>query len=168
MTAGQLVCHGCFTPYALLTDRQPEPPRQERRTPAPPPSPPSPPSPRVPAETVREESGARRPAGLRIELAGGVVEVRPGGSVTLGRDARHDPRIAFLADETRLGHLSGRHATVRVDADGTAWVRDEGSTNHTYLDGRELPPGEWTRLRPGDALRLTSSLPVTLRLLGAG
>ncbi|MFI8322579.1 FHA domain-containing protein [Streptomyces sp. NPDC085529] len=161
MTAGQLVCHGCFTPYVLLTDRQPEPPRQEPRTPAPP-------SPPVPAETGREEPWALRPAGLRIELAGGVVEVRPGGSVTLGRDARHDPRIAFLADETRLGHLSARHATVRVDVDGTAWVRDEGSTNHTYLDGRQLPSGQWTRLRPGHALRLTSSLPVTLRFLGAG
>ncbi|MFF9503056.1 FHA domain-containing protein [Streptomyces sp. NPDC014656] len=189
MTQGQLVCHACFTPYALAPPRTPAPSRTPgpARTPTPPrtpdPSPTPTPAPAptptpapapalarvpAPAPTVRGRSGTSWAAGLRVEVAGGTVELRPGGSVTLGRDARYDPRVAFLADDEAFPELSRRHATVRLDHDGTAWVRDEGSSHHTYLDGRALPPHQWARLSPEASLSLTAALPVTLRVLGAG
>ncbi|MFF7974460.1 FHA domain-containing protein [Streptomyces sp. NPDC007905] len=79
----------------------------------------------------------------------GVVRVPVGGQVLLGR--RTEGRSKILGVHR---NLSRSHATVEVDEDGTAWVRDEGSMNGTFLDGRRLTPHTRTALRPGVLLRL--------------
>ncbi|MFD6414815.1 FHA domain-containing protein [Streptomyces sp. NPDC060194] len=104
-----------------------------------------------------------RRRGVRLEFDGGCVEIAAGEQVVLGRAGGGDPRLGFLADETRYDHLSRAHATVRVDDEGRAWVRDEHSTNRTYLHDRELAPGEWLPLRVGDPLRLASDVRVRIR-----
>ncbi|MEU0334971.1 FHA domain-containing protein, partial [Streptomyces sp. NPDC006193] len=99
--------------------------------------------------TVRE----RPVRGLRLEFGVGVVRVPAGGRILLGRRAEGPSRILG-------GHanLSRSHATVGVDEDGTPWIRDEGSTNGTFLDGRPLTPHVTTALLPGVRLRLAKDI----------
>ncbi|WP_326658592.1 FHA domain-containing protein [Streptomyces sp. NBC_00385] len=143
----QLVCRSCFVPYGLVGVRE--------RGPGP--------------GATRREAGiaAASPQGIRLEFDGGTVEVVAGEQVVLGRGAGDDPRLEFLSDETRFDHLSWTHATVRVDPEGAAWVRDENSMNHTYLGERALAPGQWQPLRVGDPLRLASDVRVRVRGLRA-
>ncbi len=63
-----------------------------------------------------------------------------GGAITFGRAA--EARLPW--DPT----LSARHFTVQTDEAGWA-LRDEGSRNGTFVDGRRVPPGTTERLRPG-------------------
>jgi hypothetical protein len=90
-------------------------------------------------------------ADVRVELsfATGTVVVRPGAEAVLGRNGTH--RSAEVLDG--LCHVSRRHAGVRVDEDGSAWVRDAGSTNGTFIDADAVGP-KWVRLVDGAVLRL--------------
>ena len=58
-------------------------------------------------------------------------------------------------------HLSRWHAALRRTADGNHTVRDLGSTNGTFVNGRRI--AETTGLNPGDELSLGST---RLRLVG--
>ena len=49
-------------------------------------------------------------------------------------------------------NVSRRHAVVGLEGDGAAWVRDEGSTNGTSLNGAPVRPGTRSVLRDGDRL----------------
>jgi hypothetical protein len=42
-------------------------------------------------------------------------------------------------------------------------VTDLGSTNHTFVDGRALPPNVPTELLPGQVLRLAASLEIEIQ-----
>ncbi len=95
--------------------------------------------------------GAPRPAppALVIEEwleggAGGRVFVRSGPSVTIGRAGC----AVSLGDDP---HLSQAHAEIAVDAEGTARLRDLGSSNGTYV---KVPPHAERELRDGDFVRL--------------
>jgi FHA domain-containing protein len=162
--SGQLVCQGCLVPFLLMTppsrkgDDDPDPTavlpqidpdaehtqilaRPPRLMPR-------------PAQTRRDTP----PRALRLAFPSGeIVPVEPGVRIRLGRDPQLCPAVAFLAAHDNLSRL---HATVGVDADGTAWIADEGSTNGTFAHGYRLGPGDRAPLRPGDKLRLAADVNV--------
>ena len=61
-----------------------------------------------------------------------------------------------------LPQLSGHHATVQLFKGGNVFVKDEHSTNGTFVDGRRLNPGERVQVRPGQIIRLSQHLELTL------
>ena len=111
--------------------------------------------------TRREGSTGR----LLLRIGSGDVTVPYGQMVPLGRDAAQSPVAATLAPYDNVSRL---HATVGMDADGSAWIRDERSTNGTYVDGRRLRPGEATPLTAGSAVRLAADVPIEVRVLDEG
>ncbi|WP_433761622.1 FHA domain-containing protein [Nocardia sp. CA-135398] len=81
--------------------------------------------------------------GLSLDL------VRGGEPVVLGR---HDSRLP--ADLPYYDRISNRHASVGVHPSGRVWIRDEGSTNGTYVNGTKIKSGTMVTLRPGDHISL--------------
>ena len=75
------------------------------------------------------------------------------GAQTITLDARN-PRAMIGRDPTACQlvgpdqSVSRRHAEVAVDAGGQAWIRDNGSSNGTWVDGRALAPGVVTAIAP--------------------
>ncbi|WNG35102.1 FHA domain-containing protein [Archangium violaceum] len=61
-----------------------------------------------------------------------------------------------------LPQLSGHHATVQLFKAGNVFVKDEHSTNGTFVDGRRLNPGERVQVKPGQSIRLSQHLEFTL------
>jgi predicted component of type VI protein secretion system len=61
-----------------------------------------------------------------------------------------------------LPQLSGHHVTVQLFKGGNVFVKDEHSTNGTFVDGRRLNPGERVQVRPGQSIRLSQHLELTL------
>jgi pSer/pThr/pTyr-binding forkhead associated (FHA) protein len=162
---GQLVCRGCFVPFALMTpvrdELDPDPTAvlpqvaaDEEHTRV------------IPllsgglpgAAQTRRDTPARA---VRLRFPDGeVVSVEPGVRVRLGRDAQLCPAVGFLAARDNLSRL---HATVAVQTDGSATITDEGSTNGTWVHGYRLAPNEPASLRPGESFRLAAD--VTVRVL---
>ncbi|MEU0069621.1 FHA domain-containing protein [Streptomyces sp. NPDC006332] len=150
-TAAQLVCRGCLAPLHLTVRpaaSSAEPPVKKAAA-AP--------------KTVRDPVRPAPSAGLRLQFSSGAIDVPAGRTLILGRGRQECPDTEILE---RFGNLSRRHATVFVDVDGTGWIRDEDSTNGTFLDGRRLSPGSRVRLKPGNSLRLAADVPV--RVLRSG
>jgi protease PrsW len=92
--------------------------------------------------------------GLELTVESGSMSghrIRPDdGAVVLGRD--ESCAVRFL--DERL--VSRRHAEVRAEG-GRLFVRDLGSRNGTFVNGRRVSTAE---LRPGDTLRLGAEGPV--------
>jgi hypothetical protein len=165
--AGQLVCQGCLVPFAEeavdilaaddidATDALPQiDGREAEHT-------------RViqliPGSLARTAQTRRdTPAqALRLRFPGDeTVTVEPGVRIRLGRDPRLCPAVKFLAAHDNLSRL---HATFAVEADGSASITDEGSTNGTFVHGYRLAPLEPAAVRPGDTVRLAAD--VTVRIL---
>jgi FHA domain/von Willebrand factor type A domain len=61
-----------------------------------------------------------------------------------------------------LPQLSGHHVTVQLFKMGNVFVKDENSTNGTFVDGRRLNPGERVQVKPGQSIRLAQHLELTL------
>jgi pSer/pThr/pTyr-binding forkhead associated (FHA) protein len=98
---------------------------------------------------------------LLLEFPGGRVTVPPGDSIVLGRD----PAISDCARVfQRFENVSRLHATLRVEPGGAAWVRDEGSTNGTFVNGVPAVTGEAISLHDGDLLRLAADVAARVRL----
>jgi pSer/pThr/pTyr-binding forkhead associated (FHA) protein len=55
-------------------------------------------------------------------------------------------------------NVSRRHATVMVDDSGRASIRDENSTNGTFVNGDRVLPGVAVRLADGDVVRLAADV----------
>lgn len=99
--------------------------------------------------------GRISPAVLRLAFPTGNVEVPAGTSLLLGRDpAESLVAAAFAAYE----NVSRRHATVMMDDDGHASIRDENSTNGTFVNGDRVLPGIAVRLADGDVVRLAADV----------
>lgn len=116
-------------------------------------------------ERPRDPLGLGRGGGPRIlvlEFATGRVTVEPGGSAVLGREPEISPYARIFAHH---GNVSRRHATIGVERDGRAWIRDESSTNGTFVNGRPTVPGDRHALHDGDTLRLGVDLHATVHLL---
>ena len=111
---------------------------------------PLPPPPPPPSDGTRRVGAPRpeRPAVLVEEwLEGGIggrAYLRTGPSITVGRtgcsiNLGEDP------------YLSQAHAEILVEAEGSAKLRDLGSSNGTFV---RLPPGSERELHDGDAVRI--------------
>jgi pSer/pThr/pTyr-binding forkhead associated (FHA) protein len=111
---------------------------------------PVPPPPPPPPDGTRR-LGAPRPAGAAIVLEelleGGVpgrVLIRGGPSVTIGRAGC----AVNLGEDP---YLSQAHAEIVVERDGTARLRDLGSSNGTFV---RIPPHAEREVRDADVLRI--------------
>ena len=103
-------------------------------------------------------TGRRRrisPVVMRITFPTGNVDIPAGTSVLLGRDPAESLVAAAFA---RFDNVSRRHATVQVDDAGHASIRDEGSTNGTYVNDDRVLPGAEVRLVDGDRVRLAADV----------
>jgi pSer/pThr/pTyr-binding forkhead associated (FHA) protein len=92
---------------------------------------------------------------LRISFPAGNVEVPAGTSVLLGRDPA-ESLVAAAFDECE--NVSRRHALITVDDSGRASIRDENSTNGTFVNNDRLLPGTDVRLVDGDIVRLAADV----------
>jgi pSer/pThr/pTyr-binding forkhead associated (FHA) protein len=95
------------------------------------------------------------PAVLRLAFPTGNVEVPAGTSLLLGRDPAESLVAAAFA---QYENVSRRHATVMVDDAGHATIRDENSTNGTFVNGDRVLPGVAVRLADGDVVRLAADV----------
>ena len=98
---------------------------------------------------------------LRISFPAGNVEVPAGTSVLLGRDPA-ESLVAAAFDGCH--NVSRRHALITVDDAGHATIKDEGSTNGTFVNGDRLLPGVDVRLVDGDTIRLAADVTGTVAL----
>ncbi|GAA4224632.1 hypothetical protein GCM10022254_04540 [Actinomadura meridiana] len=98
---------------------------------------------------------------LRVLFPTGELKVSVGQHLVIGRDAGQSPVASTF---TQYDNVSRRHSTVWLDPSGTAWVRDEGSTNGTFVNGERLPRGVEAPLRDGDQLRLAADVTGTVQL----
>ena len=85
----------------------------------------------------------------------GNVEVPAGTSLLLGRDPQESLVAAAFSS---FENVSRRHATVTVDDHGHATIRDENSTNGTFVNGDRVLPGTAVRLADGDLVRLAADV----------
>jgi pSer/pThr/pTyr-binding forkhead associated (FHA) protein len=92
---------------------------------------------------------------LQISFPAGNVEVPAGTSILLGRDPA-ESLVAAAFDGCE--NVSRRHAMIMVDDAGHATIRDEGSTNGTFVNGDRLLPGVDVRLVDGDTVRLAADV----------
>jgi hypothetical protein len=92
--------------------------------------------------------------GLLVNFSTGQLRVVPGEELPLGRD----PSYASAPTLSRFDNVSRRHATVMVDPAGAGWVRDDHSTNGTFVDDERVPPGDRLALPDGARLRLASDI----------
>jgi pSer/pThr/pTyr-binding forkhead associated (FHA) protein len=103
----------------------------------------------------------RPPPILRLAFPTGELKIPVGQRLVLGRDAGQSPVAATF---TQFDNVSRRHATISLDPAGQPRVRDEGSTNGTYVNGERIPPGVDVPLREGDSLRLAADVTGTVHL----
>lgn len=82
-------------------------------------------------------NGGTTGAMLRIE----------GPETSLGRSAENSHQFP---DPT----VSRRHAVIKHDDSGMAWLTDLGSSNGTYLDNKRIPPGKPARIEDGARIQL--------------
>jgi hypothetical protein len=92
---------------------------------------------------------------LQLTFPTGNVEVPAGTSLLLGRDPAESLVAAAFA---QYENVSRRHATVIVDDFGHASIRDENSTNGTFVNGDRVLPGTTVRLADGDVVRLAADV----------
>jgi ribosomal protein L37E len=103
-------------------------------------------------------TGRRRrisPVVMRITFPTGNVDIPAGTSVLLGRDPAESLVAAAFA---QFDNVSRRHATVLVDDAGHASIRDEDSTNGTFVNDDRVLPGAEVRLVDGDRVRLAADV----------
>ncbi len=112
-------------------------------------------------EPLPPRAGIISPAVLRLVFPTGNVEVPAGTSLVLGRDPEESLVAAAFAD---YDNVSRRHATVTVSDTGQATIRDEHSTNGTFVNGDRVLPGTEVRLVDGDSVRLAADVTAEVSL----
>ncbi len=115
--------------------------------------------------TLRHPASITSLVVLRLSFPTGNVDVPAGTSVVLGR-APEESLVAAAFD--RHDDVSRRHATITVDDAGRATVRDERSTNGTFVNGDRVLPGSTVTLSDGDSLRLAGKVTARVHLPHAG
>ena len=98
---------------------------------------------------------------LRLAFPTGNVEVPAGTSLLLGRDPAESLVAAAFS---QFENVSRRHATVTMDDAGHATIRDENSTNGTFVNGDRVLPGNTVRLADGDRVRLAADVAADVML----
>ena len=110
-------------------------------------------------------TGPISPVVLRMSFPTGNVDVPAGTSLVLGRDPGESLVAAAFAS---YENVSRRHATVTVSDTGDATIRDEHSTNGTFVNGDRVLPGIDVRLTNGDNVRLGADVAAEVSLPGRG
>lgn len=101
------------------------------------------------------------PVVLRLSFPTGNVDVPAGTSLVLGRDPGESlVAAAFI----QYDNVSRRHATVTVSDAGEATIRDDRSTNGTFINGDRVLPGTEARLKDGDRVRLGADVTAEVSL----
>lgn len=108
-------------------------------------------------------TGPISPVVLRLSFPTGNVDVPAGTSLILGRDPGESLVAAAFAT---FENVSRRHATVTVSDTGEANIRDEYSTNGTFVNGDRVVPGTDVRLSDGDRVRLGADIAGEVSLPG--
>lgn len=108
-----------------------------------------------------DRAEAISPVVLRLAFPTGNVEVPAGTSLLLGRDPAESLVAAAFAG---YENVSRRHATVTMDDNGHATIRDEDSTNGTFVNGDRVLPGVAVRLADGDVVRLAADVSAEVML----
>jgi len=114
-------------------------------------------------EYLRPQDRAKSisPAVLRLSFPAGNVDVPAGTTLLLGRDPAESLVAAAFAD---FENVSRRHATIMMDDSGHASIRDEDSTNGTFVNGDRVLPGISVRLADGDIVRLAADVSAEVML----
>jgi FHA domain-containing protein/double zinc ribbon protein len=115
--------------------------------------------------TLVQPTGPISPVVLRLAFPTGNVDVPAGTSLVLGRDPGESLVAAAFAT---FENVSRRHATVTVSDAGEATIRDEHSTNGTFVNGDRVTPGRDVLLSNGDSLRLGADVSADVSLPGQG
>lgn len=105
-------------------------------------------------EPVQVEQDPRSLLRYLIVVRGGVT----GTMLPLAQSASSLGRAAEntfpLADNT----VSRRHAVVSIDAAGDAWITDLGSSNGTFVDGKQVPVHTPTPVKDGSRIQIGASI----------
>jgi pSer/pThr/pTyr-binding forkhead associated (FHA) protein len=117
------------------------------------------PAPGAPAQAT----GPISPVVLRLAFPAGNVDVPAGTSLVLGRDPGESLVAAAFAN---YENVSRRHATITVSDTGQATIRDEYSTNGTFVNGDRVLPGTDVRIGDGDQVRLAADVTAEVSLPG--
>jgi hypothetical protein len=115
--------------------------------------------------TLTAATGPISPVVLRLSFPTGNVDVPAGTSLVLGRDPGESLVAAAFAS---YENVSRRHATVTVSDTGEGTIRDEHSTNGTFVNGDRVVPGSDVRLTDGDSVRLGADVTGEVSLAGQG
>jgi pSer/pThr/pTyr-binding forkhead associated (FHA) protein len=106
-------------------------------------------------------TGPISPVVLRLSFPAGNVDVPAGTSLVLGRDPGESLVAAAFAN---YENVSRRHATITVSDTGHATIRDEYSTNGTYVNDDRVLPGTDVRIGDGDRVRLAADVTAEVSL----
>jgi hypothetical protein len=115
--------------------------------------------------TLTAATGPISPVVLRLSFPTGNVDVPAGTSLVLGRDPGESLVAAAFAS---YENVSRRHATVTVSDTGEATIRDEHSTNGTFVNDDRVVPGTDVRIANGDSVRLGADASADVSLPGQG
>jgi multimeric flavodoxin WrbA len=112
------------------------------------------PEPAVADEATLWTDDLSKMVGPRLVVTGAPIPL-PGNDVLIGRVK---PGVAPIPDVDLVPHggdqmgVSRQHARMRLGSGG--WVlEDLKSTNGTFLNGQQIPPGQQVRVRTGDIIR---------------
>jgi FHA domain len=108
-------------------------------------------------------TGPISPVVLRLSFPAGNVDVPAGTSLVLGRDPGESLVAAAFAS---YENVSRRHATITVSDTGHATIRDEYSTNGTFVNEDRVLPGTDVRIGDGDRVRLAADVTAVVSLPG--
>jgi pSer/pThr/pTyr-binding forkhead associated (FHA) protein len=92
-----------------------------------------------------------------------------------------DPRYAIYDRDFQIGavqgsgnklvvehpRISGAHCTIQVFPRGDIWIRDESSTNGTFVDGVRVPKGQKVKAEVGSRIRLGPEVTFEIERPGA-
>lgn len=94
--------------------------------------------------------------------------VAVGGSVTPGEKWRLYKQKTYVGGSRdpqdgndivfSVSRVSGRHALFELYPSGDLWITDLEARNGTFVNGQQLKPGERTKLRVGDQIKLSQQL----------
>lgn len=116
----------------------------------------------IPAEGSDAPAGSGAPTGAGergsryLQLGNAVFPLAEGGvEFVIGRSVSGQPMSPDIDLEPYLAASAGvsrRHARISI-ADGKAYLEDMFSTNFTYVNAQQLPPGQRCLLHSGDLLQ---------------
>src|SRR5208337_5058241 len=101
-------------------------------------------------------AGAQSAAPLLLYLIvvrGGI----PGTMLRLGQKSNSLGRSAENTFQVHDSTVSRRHAVISIDAAGTAWLTDLGSTNGTFVNGRRIALQTPVQVGDGSRIQLGST-----------